>query len=133
MLSQPSVTVIIPFKNNIEYLFSAINSVFNQSYKNYKIKIIYDNEDRTDLNKIKKFLKYLRADISKSFLYSQASFDQILIDNVYSFFKCKTKKFNIIENKVNAKIFNNEKEKLFLVNTNFIILLVSQLEKKKKK
>ncbi len=58
MLSQPSVTVIIPFKNNIEYLFSAINSVFNQSYKNYKIKIIYDNEDRTDLNKIKKFLKY---------------------------------------------------------------------------
>ena len=57
MLSQPSVTVIIPFKNNIEYLFSAINSVFNQSYKNFRICIIYDNEDRTDLNKLKKFLK----------------------------------------------------------------------------
>ncbi len=58
MLRQPSVTVIIPFKNNIEYLFLAINSIFNQSYKNYRISIIYDNEDRTDLNKIKKFLKY---------------------------------------------------------------------------
>ena len=57
MLSQPSVTVIIPFKNNIEYLFLAINSIFNQSYKNYKITIIYDNEDKTDLTKLKKFLK----------------------------------------------------------------------------
>lgn len=66
-------------------------------------------------NKIKKFLKYLRTDISKSFLYSQAPFDQILIDKVYSFFKCKTKKFNIIENKVNARIFNNEKEKLLML------------------
>ncbi len=57
MLSQPSVTVIIPFKDNIKYLFLAINSVFNQSYKNFRINIIYDNEDRTDLSKLKKFLK----------------------------------------------------------------------------
>ncbi len=56
MLKKPSVTVIIPFKNNIKYLFSAINSVFNQSYKNYKITLIYDNEDRTDLDIIRKFL-----------------------------------------------------------------------------
>ena len=57
MNSQPSVTVIIPFKNNIKYLFSAIKSVFNQSYKNLKLNIIYDDQDKTDLNKIKKFLK----------------------------------------------------------------------------
>ncbi len=57
MYSEPSVTVIIPFKNNIKYLFSALNSVFNQSYKNFKILIIYDDEDKTDLHKIKKFLK----------------------------------------------------------------------------
>ena len=57
MTNQPSVTVIIPFKNNINYLFSAIRSVFNQSYKNLKLNIIYDNQDRTDLYKIKKFLK----------------------------------------------------------------------------
>ena len=57
MTNQPSVTVIIPFKNNINYLFSAIGSVFNQSYKNLKLNIIYDNQDRADLYKIKKFLK----------------------------------------------------------------------------
>ena len=57
MTNQPSVTVIIPFKNNINYLFSAIGSVFNQSYKNLKLNIIYDNQDRTDLYKIKKFIK----------------------------------------------------------------------------
>ena len=57
MYSEPSVTVIIPFKNNIKYLFSALNSVFNQSYKNFKIFIIYDDEDKTDLHKIKKYLK----------------------------------------------------------------------------
>ena len=57
MSSQPSVTVIIPYKNNVKYLFSALNSVFNQSYKNYRISIIYDDEDKTDLHKIKKFLK----------------------------------------------------------------------------
>ena len=62
--------------------------------------------------KIIKFLKYLRIDISKSFLYSQAGFDQILIDKAHSFFKCKTKNFNIIENKVNNNVFENEKEKL---------------------
>ncbi len=56
MLIQPSVTVIIPFKHNIKFLFSALSSVFNQSYKNYKMIIIYDNEDRTDLDKIRKFL-----------------------------------------------------------------------------
>ena len=55
MHSEPSVTVIIPFKNNIKYLFSALNSVLNQSYKNFKISIIYDDEDKTDLHKIKKF------------------------------------------------------------------------------
>lgn len=54
---KPSVTVIIPFKNKVQYLFSALMSVFNQSYKNYNIIIIYDNDDKTDLKKIKKFLK----------------------------------------------------------------------------
>ena len=57
MPNQPSVTVIIPFKKNIKYLFSAIESVFNQSYKNLKLNIIYDNQDRTDLYKIKKVIK----------------------------------------------------------------------------
>ena len=51
------VNVIIPYKNNINYLFSAFKSVFNQSHKNYKIFLVYDDENKSDLEKINKFLK----------------------------------------------------------------------------
>ena len=53
----PYVTIIIPYKNNLDYLFSALKSIFKQSYKNFKILIIYDDEDKSDLSKIKKFFK----------------------------------------------------------------------------
>ena len=53
----PSVTIIIPYKNNLDYLFTALKSIFKQSYKNFKILIVYDDEDKSDLSKIKKFLK----------------------------------------------------------------------------
>ena len=53
----PFVTIIIPYKNNLDYLFIALKSIFNQSYKNFKIVIVYDDEDKSDLHKIKKFFK----------------------------------------------------------------------------
>ena len=53
----PYVTIIIPYKKNLDYLFTALKSIFKQSYKNYKILIIYDDEDKSDLPKIKKFFK----------------------------------------------------------------------------
>ncbi len=61
MSRKPSVTVIIPYKNNLKYLFLTLNSVFKQSYKNFKILIIYDDEDRSDLYKIKKFIKNIKS------------------------------------------------------------------------
>ena len=57
MKKLPYVTIIIPYKNNLEYLFIALKSIFKQSYKNFKILIVYDDEDKTDLFKIKKFFK----------------------------------------------------------------------------
>ena len=57
MNKPPSVTVIIPYKDNLKYLFSALNSAFRQTYNNYKILIIYDDENQDDLYKIKKFLR----------------------------------------------------------------------------
>jgi len=53
----PFVTIIIPYKNNLDYLFIALKSIINQSYKNFKILIVYDDEDKSDLSKIKKFFK----------------------------------------------------------------------------
>jgi teichuronic acid biosynthesis glycosyltransferase TuaG len=50
------VTIIIPYKNNLKYLFLALNSIFLQTYKNFKILIIYDDEDTSDLLHIKKFI-----------------------------------------------------------------------------
>ena len=51
-----SVTIIIPYKNNLRYLFGALDSIFFQSHKKFKILIIYDDEDKTDLLHIKKFI-----------------------------------------------------------------------------
>ena len=68
MYSKPSVTVIIPYKDNLEFLFVALNSVFNQTYKNFKVLIIYDNENKVDLGEIKKFLK---LKIKKNFPFVQ--------------------------------------------------------------
>jgi len=53
----PFVTIIIPYKSNLKYLFLALKSVFNQSYKNFKLIIVYDNIYKKDLEKIKIFLK----------------------------------------------------------------------------
>ena len=49
MNKQPSVSIIIPYKDNLNFLFSALNSVFRQTYRNFKIVIIYDNENKADL------------------------------------------------------------------------------------
>jgi teichuronic acid biosynthesis glycosyltransferase TuaG len=51
-----TVTVIIPYKNNLKFLFCTLESVFSQTYKNFKILIIYDDEDRSDLIHINKFI-----------------------------------------------------------------------------
>ena len=53
----PSVTIVIPYKNNLKYLFIALKSAFNQTYQKFKIIIIYDDEDKSDFYKIKNFLK----------------------------------------------------------------------------
>lgn len=51
-----SVTIIIPYKNNLKYLFLALKSILNQTYKNYKILVIYDDENKSDLVLLKKFI-----------------------------------------------------------------------------
>ncbi len=53
----PFVTIIIPYKSNLRYLFLALKSVFNQSYKNFKLIIVYDNINKKDLKNIKNFLR----------------------------------------------------------------------------
>ena len=54
------VSVIIPFYKNIQYLFKSIRSVLNQSYKNFEIILIYDNDDKKNLEIIKSKFKRLK-------------------------------------------------------------------------
>ena len=53
----PDVTIIIPYKSNFKYLILALNSIFRQTYKNFIVIIIYDNEDKSDLIKLNRFFK----------------------------------------------------------------------------
>ncbi len=50
-------SIIIPFYENFELLKQALKSVFNQSYKNYEIILIYDNKSKDDLLKLKELVK----------------------------------------------------------------------------
>ena len=50
------VTVIIPFYKKRRFFFKTLKSILNQSFKKFKIIIIYDDEDKNDL----KFLYKLK-------------------------------------------------------------------------
>ena len=51
------VSVIIPYFKKRDYIKRSLDSVLNQTYKNYEIIIIYDDTNLDDLSYIKKILK----------------------------------------------------------------------------
>lgn len=51
------ISVIVPYYKKKEYIKKTIDSVINQSYKKIEVIIIYDDEDITELNFIKNFVK----------------------------------------------------------------------------
>lgn len=52
------VSVIIAYKNNINYIFQTLQSILEQKkFNNYEVLIIYDDINQDDLIKIKKFVK----------------------------------------------------------------------------
>tara|TARA_B100000287_G_scaffold426988_1_gene475829 strand:- start:147 stop:911 length:765 start_codon:yes stop_codon:yes gene_type:complete len=55
MKEKPSVDVIIPNYNKSDYIEEAINSVINQTYKNWFLYIIDDNSSDDSLEKINKY------------------------------------------------------------------------------
>jgi len=48
------VTIIIPYFKKKKFINQAISSVLNQTYKNIEIIIVYDDENKTDLEYLKK-------------------------------------------------------------------------------
>ena len=51
------VSIIIPYYKKREYITSTLNSVLKQTYKNLEIIIIYDDQDKEDLELMKKLIK----------------------------------------------------------------------------
>ena len=51
------VSVIMPYYNKKNYFLKSINSALNQTYINLEIIIIYDDQNRSDLEYIKKCIK----------------------------------------------------------------------------
>ena len=52
------VSVIMPYYDKKDYFFESINSVLNQTYTNLEIIIIYDDENKNDLDIIKELKKH---------------------------------------------------------------------------
>ena len=45
----PVVSIILPYYKKINYIKKTINSILNQSYKDFEIILIYDDENLQDL------------------------------------------------------------------------------------
>ncbi len=45
----PLVSIILPYYRKINYVKKTINSILNQSFKDFEIILVYDDEDLQDL------------------------------------------------------------------------------------
>lgn len=145
MIYRPFVTIIIPYKHGIEYLFQALKSVFKQTYKNYKIIIIYDNVSKIDLKKINKFIKFNNK---KNLFSIKVENNKKNLGAGYSrnigIKKTSTKYIAFLDsddlwknNKLKTQIAFMEKKKLMFSHTSYLIIneyntqISSRLAKKK--
>ena len=56
-MNENLVSIIIPYYKKKEYILKTINSILNQSYTQFEIIIIYDDENLSDLNYLDKLFK----------------------------------------------------------------------------
>ena len=130
MKKLPYVTIIIPYKNNLDYLFIALKSIFKQSYKNFKILIVYDDEDKSDLFKIKKFFKnnFFKRKISYKIIVNKYSLGAGYARNV-GIKKSNTKYLAFLDsddiwdkNKLNIQINFMEKNNILFSHTSYHVI-----------
>jgi teichuronic acid biosynthesis glycosyltransferase TuaG len=53
-----TVSIIIPYYRNINFFSKTLNSIENQTFKDYEIIIIFDDEDKKEIFQLKKLLKF---------------------------------------------------------------------------
>ena len=57
ILKKPLVSIIITYFNKKKFISQTLDSIFNQTYKNYELIFVYDDSNKDDLVLIKKLLK----------------------------------------------------------------------------
>ncbi|MDC3126001.1 glycosyltransferase [Candidatus Pelagibacter sp.] len=60
-MKKPLISIIITYFRKKKFIKKTIKSILNQTYKNYELVFIYDDEDKTDL----KFIKNTLIDVKK--------------------------------------------------------------------
>ena len=59
-MKKPLISIIVTYYNKKKYIKKTINSLINQTYKNYQLIFVFDNQDKEDLFFIKKILKKIK-------------------------------------------------------------------------
>jgi len=52
----PLISIIITYYKKKDYIMKTLNSILNQSYKNYEIIFVYDDKNKKELDYINKLL-----------------------------------------------------------------------------
>ena len=138
MKEKPNVDVIVPNYNKSKYIEEAINSVINQTYKNWFLYIIDDNSSDNSLEKINKysdlrnvkvitlkknkgpaFARNYGMRISKSkyisFLDADDGWDKKKLEKQINFMEEKKLKFTYTDY---VQFFEKDKKKKFIKSTN---------------
>ena len=56
MKKKPLISIIVTYYKKRKFIKKNLNSILNQSYKNYEIIFVYDDDDKKDLHYIKKLI-----------------------------------------------------------------------------
>lgn len=59
-LTKPLVSIIITYYKKKPYILKTINSIINQTYNNFELIFVYDDDDKKDLKYIKKIIKKIK-------------------------------------------------------------------------
>ena len=60
MVKKNFISIIIPYHKKRNFFKETIESINNQSYKNFEVIIIYDDTDRSELDYVKKIIRNLK-------------------------------------------------------------------------
>ena len=60
MKKKPLISIVVTYYKKKKFIKKTLNSILNQSYKNYEIIFVYDDEDKEDLQYIKKLIRLFK-------------------------------------------------------------------------